>query len=101
MKRKIVTLFLAGTMAVSLFAATGCGSQGEKTPDSGSAISAEKEAAAPVKVDQTLKMDDAVVTELNVTVDGKATKVTMYEDCYVKNPTNVFLFFNASSILLM
>ena len=51
MKRKIVTLFLAGTMAASLFAATGCGSQGEKTPDSGSAISAEKEAAAPVKVD--------------------------------------------------
>ena len=98
MKRKIVTLFLAGTMAVSLFAATGCGSQGEKTPDSGSAISAEKEAAAPVKVDQTLKMDDAAVTELNVTVDGKATKVTMYEDCYVKNPTNVAMIPNEDKI---
>lgn len=98
MKRKIVTLFLAGTMAASLFAATGCGSQGEKTPDSGSAISAEKEAAAPVKVDQTLKMDDAAVTELNVTVDGKATKVTMYEDCYVKNPTNVAMIPNEDKI---
>ncbi len=34
-----------------------------------------------------LSTSDAVVTELNVTVDGQAVKVTRYEDLYLTNPT--------------
>lgn len=36
-----------------------------------------------------LSFEDAVETELKITLDGKETTVTKYEDCYVANPTNV------------
>lgn len=35
-----------------------------------------------------LSMEDSMVSELTVTVDGGEKKVTVYEDCYVTNPTS-------------
>lgn len=36
-----------------------------------------------------LSFEDAVATELKITLDGEEKTVTRYEDCYVANPTNV------------
>ena len=36
-----------------------------------------------------LSFEDAVATELKITLDGEEKNVTRYEDCYVANPTNV------------
>ncbi|MCF0229810.1 MAG: hypothetical protein HUJ76_09000 [Parasporobacterium sp.] len=45
-----------------------------------------------------LSMSDSLQSELNVTVDGAALKVSVFEDCYVLNPTNLASKPNASGI---
>lgn len=133
MKRKRVSLILAGILAVSMVAVAGCGAP-ESEAAGGSAaepsVSTEEEAAPEtegpvseakgpgseegpgpgegpgsgpaqgeaVNVDSTLSFDDAVATELTVSVDGTETKVTMYEDCYVTNPTNVAMIPNVEGV---
>ena len=62
---------ITGTLAPTVLAA------GPKTSDT-----------APAGT-QDLDFSTASSTALTVKVDGKPKKVTMYEDCYVKHPTNV------------
>ncbi len=62
---------ITGTLAPTVLAA------GPKTSDT-----------APAGT-QDLDFSTASSTALTVKVDGKPKKVTMYEDCYVKYPTNV------------
>jgi hypothetical protein len=52
------------------------------------AESPEKSDTVPAGT-QDLDLSSAKTTALTVKVDGKQKKVTMYEDCYVKHPTNV------------
>lgn len=52
----------------------------------------------PVNVDETLSIDDAIVTDMSVKLDGEDLKITLYEDCYVLNPTNVAMIPNADGV---
>ena len=106
MKKKVVSVMLVGMMIVSMAGAAGCGNKPEGNAGSQSSGSVREEGSAKkemptakaVHVDSTLSFEDAVTTELSVKVDGKATKVTMYEDCYVKNPTNVAMIPNEDGV---
>jgi hypothetical protein len=76
-KKQFLATLLAATLSLAAFPV--------------SAFAAQQEADA-------LSIEDAVVTELNVTVDGEAMVVTRYEDCYVTNPTDVALVENEDGI---
>ena len=104
MKKRLLSAVLVGALTASLVVVTGCGkSDGGTSPSASSekTVSAEKEIpkSAPVNVDTTLSVDDAIVSNLTVTVDGAEKKVAMYEDCYVKNPTNVAMIPNEDGVV--
>lgn len=61
-RKQLFTMALAAALSLSV---------------SAPAFAAEQQETDP------LSISNAVVTELNVTVDGKDMKVTKYEDCYV------------------
>lgn len=76
-RKQLFTMALAAALSLSV---------------SAPAFAAEQQETDP------LSISNAVVTELNVTVDGKDMKVTKYEDCYVANPTNVAIIPNEDGI---
>lgn len=52
-------------------------------------LSALSVSAMAAQEADSLSFEDAVATELKITLDGEEKTVTRYEDCYVANPTNV------------
>lgn len=58
-------------------------------PEVSEPVETVKPAASLVEITAAdLSMSDAFVTEMTVKVDGADKKVTVYEDCYVTNPTH-------------
>ena len=108
--RKVIAVTAVSVLAASVMAGCGAGNgaggpsaAGEPgmsagAEEGGSAGMEKMPSQTMVNVDETLSMDDAIVTDMTVKLDGSDVKVTLYEDCYVKNPTNVAMIPNADGV---
>ena len=96
-KRRIQSLLALLLAAVLLTGAlSACGGSADTEQSGGNDVARNEE---PTEAGQesdeleasadALSFSDAKATELSVTLDGEPLSVTLYEDCYVTNPTTV------------